>query len=174
LQNPAFWFGVLRLGEFVEQACSSTAFELPVWPAALQLTKVRTPPSHGFTANRPRGRVANSVPYSTPPVLANIAAFFAKPLPLVAWPARLPWVRTKRNWGPSTQSSRTWGSTRPPTSGRTSTMARPTFAWAYLLSNGTSSNGFLDRRIIYSWLLVVYLWLHIHNGLSVSHNSRCT
>src|SRR5437667_10854254 len=49
-----------------------------------------------FIVNRPRGHSANSVPYLAPPVLANVAAFFAKPLPLGAWPAALPWEHSSR------------------------------------------------------------------------------
>src|SRR5205807_5224806 len=58
--------------------------------------QARAQPSHCFTANRPRGHAANCVPYLTPPVLANVAAFFAKPLPLGAWPAALPWEHSSR------------------------------------------------------------------------------
>src|SRR6266550_15639 len=58
-----------------------------------------------FIVNRPRGHSANSVPYLAPPVLANVAAFFAKPLPLGAWPAALPWEHSSRWSYPSPRGS---------------------------------------------------------------------
>jgi hypothetical protein len=42
-----------------------------------------------------------SAKYSTPPVLANIAAIFAKQLPLVAWPPPLLWEHSSQWFYPS-------------------------------------------------------------------------
>src|SRR5437667_9735496 len=45
----------------MEQACSSAAFALPVWPAALQLTKVRTVRRGGPRVSHQGGPTSSAV-----------------------------------------------------------------------------------------------------------------
>src|SRR5271169_570155 len=66
----------------------------PATVTSTQQTRVRR--NQGVIANRPRGHAANCAPCSTPPVLANIAAFVAKRPPLLVWPPALPWEHNRR------------------------------------------------------------------------------
>src|SRR6266566_3601616 len=88
--------------------------------------------NHSFIANRSRGHAANCVPYLTPPVLENIAAFPAKPLPLVAWPPALPWEHSSRWSYPSPRDSSHSDADHGPWPGRLIRLPDDANCWAKL------------------------------------------